>query len=161
MNTRLANKLSGWIAALVMLSAASQSHADTDTLPMARSDAGTFYLHGTIDDKVSTDFLLDTGSGYVSLTEKTFRQIKNETTTEFRRHIRAAMANGKIVAVPVYSVKRLALSSNCILEDIEVTVLANASRDILGLNAIFAMQPLTIQLDPPALNASCPAGQRS
>jgi predicted aspartyl protease len=157
LNTRMTAGFLRWMTSLLLL-AATTGYAESSILPLARSEAGTYYLQGTLDGKVNTDFLLDTGSGYVNLTEKTFGQIRNATTTEFRRHIRAAMANGKVVAVPVYSVKQLVLGS-CILEDIEVTVLPSASRDILGLNAIAIMQPLTIQLDPPALNASCPAAE--
>jgi clan AA aspartic protease (TIGR02281 family) len=154
LNRRMTAGYLRWMTSLLML-ATTTAYAGSSILPLTRSQAGTYYLQGNLDGNISTDFLLDTGSGYVSLTEKTFGQIRDESTTEFRRHIRAAMANGKVVAVPVYSVKQLALG-NCILEDIEVMVLPSASRDILGLNAIAALQPLTIQLDPPVLNASCP-----
>ena len=140
---------------LLLLVMSRFANAGTD-LPMTISQAGTWYVEGVLDEKVNTAFLLDTGSGYVSLSEKTFRKIRDESSTQFRRHIRAAMANGKIISVPVYSVAKLTLGANCTLTDVEVTVLASSDRDILGLNAITAMQPLTIQLDPPALKASCP-----
>ena len=144
-------------SALLLCLAASAIHAgDLDNLALRTSEAGTYYLAGSIDSLVHTEFLVDTGAGYVSLSDKTFRTISEIESTILLRHINARMANGRIVTVPVYQVEELALSENCVLRNIEVTVVKNSDRDILGLNAIRALQPVTLQLDPPVLSVSCP-----
>ena len=119
------------------------------------ADSGNLYLHGHLDQSVATSMLVDTGSGYVSLSRKTFRQIKRLPGTEYLRDIHGTLANGRTLRVPIYRVRELALGENCILTDIEVAVFPGADRDILGLNALRRVQPFTLQLDPPALIANC------
>lgn len=124
-------------------------------IPMQLVSSGAFYVKASLDSRVDTDMLLDTGSGYVSLSDDTFDKIKDEPGTIFRRFITGVMANGKASRVPVYLISELRLSEQCILRDVEVAVFRNAKRDILGLSALRQLQPLTLQLDPPVLTASC------
>jgi predicted aspartyl protease len=65
------------------------------------------------------------------------------------------MADGKRQRVPVYRIAELQLGEACMLHEVEVAVLRGASRDILGLSALRRLQPLTLQLDPPVLTATC------
>lgn len=117
--------------------------------------SGAFYVKASLDSRVNTDMLLDTGSGYVSLSDETFGKIKDEPGTVFQRYITGMMADGKASRVPVYLISELKLSEHCVLRDIEVAVLRNATRDILGLSALRQLQPLTLQLDPPVMTATC------
>lgn len=123
-------------------------------LPMQQAESGNFYLHATLNDGVETDLLLDTGSGYVTLSRNTFARLKNDAGTVFQRHITGVMANGRALSVPIYRIRELSLAEDCVLKDIEVAVLPNATRDILGLNALRQMQPFTLQLEPPVLSGS-------
>lgn len=129
--------------------------AEMAHIPLEAVQAGTFYVKANLDGVVDTDLLLDTGSGYVSLSKRTFDRIKDDVSTVFQRHITGVMANGSSVSVPVYRIGVLSLSSDCVLHDIEVAVFSNTSRDILGLNALKQIQPFTLQLDPPSMTATC------
>lgn len=128
-------------------------YAQGVSLPMQQAKSGNFYVHATLSDEVESDFLLDTGSGYVSLSAKTFKRLKGATKV-FQRNITGVMANGKAVSVPVYRITELSLTEGCVLRDIEVAVFPNADRDILGLNALRRLQPFTMQMDPPMLKGA-------
>lgn len=144
--------------ALVLLftfGAVSASQAAPIDIPLEAVQAGTYYIQASLDGMVDTRLLLDTGSGYVSLSKATFDRIRNDSTTVFQRNITGVMANGHSMSVPVYLIGELKLSSHCILRGIEVAVFQNASRDILGINALKQMQPITLQLDPPVMTATC------
>ncbi|MGA0840949.1 MAG: retroviral-like aspartic protease family protein [Pseudomonadales bacterium] len=129
--------------------------AQGNDIPMQLMASGAFYVKASLDSRVNTDMLLDTGSGYVSLSDETFGKIKDEPGTVFQRYITGMMADGKASRVPVYLISELKLSEHCVLRDIEVAVLRNATRDILGLSALRQLQPLTLQLDPPVMTATC------
>ena len=130
------------------------AHGEDIQMVLEQADSGNFYLHGQLDNVVETAMLVDTGSGYVSLSRKTFRQIKRLPGTRYLREIHGTLANGSSLRVPIYRVAELSLGNNCTLRDLEVAVFPGADRDILGLNALRRMQPFTLQMDPPALIAS-------
>lgn len=144
------------LALLLSLALSTVAGAGTlQAIPLDPVQTGTFYLKARLDQAVDTDMLLDTGSGYVSLSPATFARIKDDPGTVFLRHIQGVMADGKRMRVPLYSIAELQLSEHCILRDVEVAVMRGASRDILGLSALRQMQPLTLQLEPPVLTATC------
>jgi len=128
------------------------------TLPLETTGSGTFYLPAVVDRQVDTRLLLDTGSGYVSLSQQTFNKLTRDSTRHLLRHIQGVMANGKTVSVPVYQIAELGLGAGCVLYDIEVAVMPSGSRDILGINAIRQLQPITLGLDPPRLSGNCQEG---
>ncbi len=129
--------------------------AQRNDIPMELVSSGAFYVKASLDSAVNTDMLLDTGSGYVSLSTATFGKIKDEPGTVFQRFITGVMADGKASRVPVYLISELRLTEQCVLRDVEVAVLRNSKRDILGLSALRQLQPLTLQMDPPVLTANC------
>ncbi len=129
--------------------------AARNDIPMELVSSGAYYVKASLDARDSPDMLLDTGSGYVSLSNETFGKIKDKPGTVFQRFITGVMADGKASRVPVYLISELRLSEQCVLHDVEVAVFRNAKRDILGLSALRQLQPRTLQLDPPMLTASC------
>ena len=143
------------LMAILGLAWATAASAVDIELPLQQVESGNFYLDATLDNIVQTELLFDTGSGYVSLSKRTFDRIKSDPGTVFSRHISGRMANGRTVSVPVYTIRELSLSAECVLSDLEVVVFPNADRDILGLNALRKLQPFTFQMDPPMLSASC------
>jgi len=128
-------------------------------LDMHQAASGNFYVHATMAGAVETDLLLDTGSGYVSLSKATFDRISATSSPRFSRHIFGTMANGKVQKVPMYYLDELALSPECVLRNIEVAVFPRADRDILGLNALARLQPFTLELAPARLTSSHCAAQ--
>lgn len=141
--------------ALLLLCPALARTEGLQVIPLDPVASGTFYLKALLDQAVEADMLLDTGSGYVSLSPATFARIKDDPGTVFLRHIEGVMADGKRQRVPVYRIAELQLGEACVLHEVEVAVLRGASRDILGLSALRRLQPLTLQLDPPVLTATC------
>ncbi len=132
--------------------------ADTVSLDMHQAQSGNFYVRASMAGTVDTDLLLDTGSGYVSLSQSTFDRVSASSEPQFTRHIFGRMANGKVEKVALYTIAELRLAENCVLRDIEVAVFPKADRDILGLNALSRMQPFTMQLAPAKLtSAGCTA----
>jgi len=129
--------------------------AQGNDIPMQLMASGAFYVNASLDSLVNTEMLLDTGSGYVSLSDDTFGKIKDAPGTIFQRFITGVMADGKASRVPVYLISELKLTEHCVLHDVEVAVMRNAKRDILGLSALRQLQPLTLQMDPPLLTANC------
>jgi len=123
--------------------------AEAAEFALQQATSGNFYV-AAVFGPVHTDMLLDTGSGYVSLTPATFRRINRSATGEarpaFKRKITGVMANGRATSVPVYQLPQLQLG-DCVLENIEAVVFPGADRNILGLNALSRLQPLTLDLD--------------
>lgn len=128
--------------------------AENINLAMHQEESGNFYVHATVDGNVETDLLLDTGSGYVSLSKATFDKVSATASPRFSRHIFGRMANGKIEKVSLYFLDELKLADNCVLREIEVAVFPKADRDILGLNALSRLQPFTMQLTPARLTSN-------
>jgi predicted aspartyl protease len=155
LSLRLLDAAAGLSLLLGLATALPASASSPQAIPMQLAGSGAFYVKASLDTRVSTEMLLDTGSGYVSLSDETFAKIKDQPGTVFSRYITGVMANGQASRVPVYSIAELKLSEACVLRDVEVAVFRNAKRDILGLSALKQMQPLTLQLDPPVLTASC------
>lgn len=150
----------GLVKSLLLLGLSALASVDVSAgtaaaIPLQAADAGTYYVKASLAGQVETELLVDTGSGYVSLSEATFDRIKHAAGTIFQRQITGVLANGKSVSVPVYRIEQLDLGGTCILKNIEVAVFQNASRDILGLNALKLIQPITLQMEPPVMMASC------
>jgi clan AA aspartic protease (TIGR02281 family) len=133
---------------------AATGYGEAIQMDLQQADSGNFYLHGQLVAGVDTSMLVDTGSGYVSLSRKTFRQVKGLPGTQYVRDIHGTLANGRTLRVPIYRVAELSLGNNCVLRNLEVAVFPGADRDILGLNALRRIQPFTMQMDPPALIVS-------
>lgn len=151
---RAALRTTGFVLALTPLAAMAESV----NIPLETAATGTFYVKAGLNAVVETELLLDTGSGYVSLSSKTFDRLTAGTHPEPERTITGLLADGKAVAVPIYRIAELKLGNDCVLRDVEVAVFRNGARDILGLNALKQLQPFTLQLDPPQLSANCSEG---
>ena len=143
-------------AALLLLSMLIASAAGADgpfayALDLTEHDAGTLYLTSTLGDGLETDLLIDTGSSYVALTAATFRQLRRLGGATHVRDVRGTMAGGRSMKIAIFRVPALTLGSGCTLHDIEVAVMPNATRDILGLSALRRMQPFALSTAPPRL----------
>lgn len=130
-------------------------------VPLEERDSGQYYVHGVLSGGVETDFLVDTGSGYVALSKDTFDRVKRSAGTEYLRDIVGAMANGRLMKVPIYRVAELAISADCRLLDVEVAVFPAGARNILGLSALRRVEPFAMHFSPPELRLSACAGNVS
>jgi hypothetical protein len=125
-----------------------------DSVPMQQRASGNYYVAGTLSGGVLTDFLVDTGSGYVSLAPAVFDRLRAARGTVFLRDILGTMANGRTLKVPVYRIETLELSPHCVLHDVEVTVMPGSTRNILGLSALRRVAPFALDLEPARLMLS-------
>ena len=121
---------------------------------MHQVGSGVYYVDGSLGLGVETEFLVDTGSGYVALSPATFARVESLPGVRFLRRISGSMANGRTLEVPVYSVPLLEVGHGCLLRDVEVAVIPGSTRDILGLSALGKAAPFALQLAPPVLMLS-------
>lgn len=144
-------------ACAVVLLFSARAWADSSqviSLPLEQRSSGTFYIEGVFGTGVATSLLVDTGSSYVVLSEKTFADLKKNEAATFLRTIRGATASGRVHEASVYSIAALTLAGECVIHDVEAVVLPGSDRDILGLSALRRLESLALDFSPPMLNAS-------
>jgi len=133
---------------MLVLLFGSTARADGAEMPLQQAASGNLYVAADLGP-VHTDMLLDTGSGYVSLTRRTFRELRRTAPSDrqpaYVRRITGVTADGRAASVEVYSLPELRLGE-CTLFDVEAVVMPGADRDILGLNALSRLEPLTLDL---------------
>lgn len=115
-------------------------------IPLAQSAGGTLYLEATIDSKLKTSFLLDTGSSLLTLNQATFDALMRHQKLPEVRTSAARMANGKIVTVSQYRLNSIRIGDSCEVGPIEVAVLPKGN-NIMGINALLRAAPFTITSD--------------
>jgi len=123
-------------------------------VPMHLKGANTFYISGRIGDMPPTDFMVDTGSSYMTINEETLSSLKLTEDPLYLRDLTGILANGDRLRVPVYSVSRIQLGDACLLEEVEVAVFPGSTRQILGLNVLLKAAPFVFSADPPQLKLS-------
>ncbi|MEM7708734.1 MAG: retroviral-like aspartic protease family protein [Pseudomonadota bacterium] len=133
----------------VLLAAGVSANAWSIDLPLTATSGGALYIGASQSD--SSGFLVDTGSSYVVVTAAMFKEIRESTQVTYLRHIRGAFADGRQAGVPIYRVKRLLVSPECELADVEVAMIMGASRNILGMSGLARLQPFTVAIQPPIL----------
>lgn len=139
------------ILALAVVATTAAAEPFGDAVPMQQRASGNYYVAGTLTGGVRADFLVDTGSGYVSVAPAVFERLRAATGTTFLRHIVGSMANGQTLRVPVYRTPTLELSPECVLHDVEITVMPGSDRNILGLSALRRVAPFALDLQPARL----------
>jgi hypothetical protein len=134
--------------------ATAASDPATTRVAMKEKSAATFYVSTDIAGVGTTEFLVDTGSGYATINEVTLKALKRTGNARFVRNLRGVMADGSKRQVPVYLISGLSIGSECWLPDIEVAVFPGKSRQILGLSALRKASPFVFSVDPPELQLS-------
>jgi predicted aspartyl protease len=122
---------------------------------LSNSGLGTLHLAARLGERVDAEFLLDTGSAFVVLSDATRRRLAAEGALVPLRKLRAVLANNMTTSAQVYRLSSLSVGEGCVVRDVEAVVLPGARKDILGLSALRAMAPFTIHLDPLRLHVNC------
>jgi predicted aspartyl protease len=144
-------------ASFVLFGPAALADRFGHSVDMVKVASGNYYVLGSLSETVEAKFLVDTGSGFVSLTADVFAKLRHLPGTRFTREIRGAMANGDVARVKIYRIDTLSLADQCVLHDVEVAVMPGSDRNILGLSALRQMAPFALELSPPRLLLSdCP-----
>ena len=143
--------LSAVLIGLLSLPAGALADRFGHAATLERKPSGNYYLAVDVAPGVSREFLVDTGSGYVVLTRETFAAVRDLPGTRHLRDITGRLANGKAARARIYSVARLELDGDCVLENVEVAVMPGGTRNILGLSALRRVAPFAMDLSPPTL----------
>lgn len=126
----------------------------TQSIPMQIRNNHNFYVNSSIEGAGSTSLLVDTGSGYSTITEKTLRELQKTGKAVYLKKLKGVLADGSVQKVSVYRISGINIGQNCHIRDIEVAVFPSASREILGLNTLSKVAPFTFSMDPPSLSLS-------
>lgn len=121
------------------------------TIPLINHGASTFYVKARLGSQQKTEMMLDTGSGYMTINEDSLSRLKQKGEVTFVKKIGGILANGSRLVVPVWRINSLALSSGCVLHNVEAAVFPGKTRQILGLSALEKAGPLKLSFDPPQL----------
>ena len=126
-------------------------------VPIHKKGASTFYIKGKLGNLASTDFMVDTGSGYLVINQESLTQLKESGQANYMKDIKGILANGKELLVPVWRISSLTINDQCVLHDIDAAVFPGKTRQILGLTALKKAAPFTLSFDPPQIVLShCP-----
>lgn len=127
---------------------------DAIAVPMEEKSAATYYVAIHIEGLGSVDFLVDTGSSYMAINEKTLAVLKQQEQVAYIKELTGVMADGSRKVVPVYSIARIGIGDQCTLHNVEAAVFPDNTRNILGLSALRRAAPFVFSTTPPSLTLS-------
>jgi predicted aspartyl protease len=120
------------------------------TVPMHDKGLATYYVHAQVADLGMSEFMVDTGSGYLTINEQTLFALQERKQAQYVKELRAVLANGSELIIPVYAINQLRIG-NCTIRNVEAAVFPARTRQILGLSALNKAAPFTFSVDPPEL----------
>jgi len=129
------------------------------TVPMHDKGRATYYVNARIADLGTSEFMVDTGSGYLTINEKTLNALQERKQAQYVKELRAILANGTELVIPVYAIDALHIGT-CTIRNVEAAVFPGRTRQILGLSALNKAAPFTFSVDPPELVLSNCAEKR-
>lgn len=122
-------------------------------VPLTRAASGNYYVTGVLNAAVRSDFLVDTGSGLVTINERLFDALRAHGAVERGGRVAARMADGRLEAVQLYRVASFRIGEHCDLGAVEVAVMPGGA-NILGLNLLSRAAPFAVHVTPPVLALS-------
>jgi len=108
----------------------------------------TYYVEGFIAGLGTVDFLVDTGSSYMTIDEEALEVLKTQGQVRYVKELIGIMADGSSKQVSVYLIEQVTVGSQCILYNVEAAVLPAKTRYILGLSALKKASPFAIHTEP-------------
>ncbi|MGR8948020.1 MAG: retroviral-like aspartic protease family protein [Gammaproteobacteria bacterium] len=159
MTTKL-NVITLLLTVLPSVFAASAVSADYDILlPIAPTAGGSYSVEARFGNLESADFLIDTGAGLSTVSRDQFNQLKRSHRVSLVRRVAARLANGKIHTADVYRIDNFTIAGQCNLGSVEMAVMPNAGRNIIGMDVLSKTAPFGMNLDQDALAVSRCKGQ--
>ena len=149
-------KLIATISALAVLGMAGAAPAGgmITPVPMTLKGSKTFYVSGWMVGIERTEFMVDTGSSYMTINQVTLEKLKDNAQVNYLRDLTGVLANGDEVVMPVYSIPKIILGDSCELANVEAVVFPGNTRQILGLSVLRKAAPFMFSVDPPELQLS-------
>ena len=140
-----------WLAVAVTLISSPVLGDEFDvTVPMHDKGMATYYVNAQIADLGTSEFMVDTGSGYLTINEQTLNALRERKQARYVKELRAILANGTELVIPVYAINELRIGT-CTIRNVEAAVFPSQTRQILGLSALNKAAPFTFSVDPPEL----------
>ena len=118
---------------------------------MQAKGADTYYVKGSIRGLGSTEFMVDTGSGYVTINEQTLSVLQARGGATYVKDLMGVFADGRRRTYPVYRLDAIRLGEHCELRNVEAAVFPGRTRHILGLSGLKQAGSFTFSFDPPQL----------
>jgi predicted aspartyl protease len=149
------SKLSSFAVSAALAVCTASPAADFQTrVAMKQRSAATFYVPAEIAGFGPAELMVDTGSGYMTINEKTLAVLRRSGEIRYVKQLQGVLADGTELVVPVYSISAVSIGDNCWLRDVEAAVFPGDSRQILGLSALRKAAPFIFSVDPPLLALS-------
>lgn len=126
-------------------------------VPMEDKGVSTFYVSGEIQGVGPVEFMVDTGSGYMTINEVTLAKLKKENNARYVKDLTGVLADGSEMVVPVYAIKRMRIGKTCEIDNVEAAVFPGKTRHILGLSALSKASPFIFSVNPAELVLTCGA----
>lgn len=122
-----------------------------NTITMRDKGAATYYVLVSLEGLGAVDFLVDTGSTYMTINEKTLAVLQKKGQVTYIKDLAGVMADGTRKLVPLYSIAAIDIGNECLINDVEAAVFPGNTRNILGLSALRKTTPFVFSTDPPSL----------
>jgi predicted aspartyl protease len=129
-------------------------------VPMQAKNAATYYVNAEIEGVGNSEFMVDTGSGYMTINEDTLEALVASNQAEYLKDLSGILANGDRMRVPVYLISHMAIGGQCEIKDVEAAVFPGKTRQILGLSALSRTAPFIFSTDPAELVLTCGTGEK-
>lgn len=142
------------LVGLQFLAASAQAAQFGTTVPMSKQGAGTYYVPVEFEGVFGNEFMVDTGSDYVTLNETTLDLLKERGKVDFIKQVTGVMADGSDIVVPIYRITQLNIGCCCVIHDVEVAIFKGTERQILGLSALRKVAPFALSVNPAHLMLS-------
>lgn len=123
-------------------------------VPMMDKGLATFYVPARIEGVGEVEFMVDTGSGYVTINQQTLNRLKARGGVRYVKQLVGVLADGSELHVPVYRLARLDVGT-CVIKDVDAAVFPGKTRNILGLSALSKAAPFVFSVDPAELVLTC------
>ena len=144
------NKIILILVGLLALPVSAEQYADV-VVPIHEKGAATFYIKGRLGNLEPTDFMVDTGSGYLVINQESLAQLRKGGQASYKKDIKGILADGQEFSVPVWRISNLTINDQCVLHDVDAAVFPGKTRQILGLTALKKAAPITLSFDPPQI----------
>ncbi len=138
------------LAAALTLPVLSFADDSSITVPMHDKGMSTYYVPAQIADLAMSEFMVDTGSGYLTINQQTLSALQARQQVEYVKELRAILANGAEIVIPIYTIDELRVGG-CVIRNVEAAVFPGRTRQILGLSALNKAAPFVFSVDPPKL----------
>lgn len=143
------------IAALLLcVTGSSLAAGDGIRITMQDKGAATYYVSVTIAGWGADDYLVDTGSTFMTISEPMLVSLEEKGQANYLRELSGTLADGSRVTVPVYRLTEVRIGQECVLKDVEAAVFPQGTRRILGLSALARTAPFSFSVNPPELHLS-------